>query len=163
MHSTSMRGIRQSVASHFRAKVGKLAVFPVEEIAHGATPGVVGFALRPAVAGVHLRFGCRLGSFRGAAVGATVGETRLARLQLKLLRTDSADLDGIRHSTIVAIAGVLVERRFLRIIQFLRKFLRTSLSGGDTPGIARTRASRPYSRSLRRHSMQSCSSSGRDG
>jgi hypothetical protein len=62
----------------------RLAVFTVEEVAHGFSASFVGFLSAMAFVRVHLALRIGLGSFRVAASGAAIREARLIRFQLEL-------------------------------------------------------------------------------
>ncbi len=74
-----------------------LAVFTVEEVAYGLPASGVRLACRFTLVGVHAQLVFGRGCFRGAALGAAVGETGLIRLEFELFRADGADFDGEGH------------------------------------------------------------------
>ena len=79
-----------------------LAVFAVEEVAHGFAAGGVGFAR--GLEGVGAGSGGI--SFVFAAGGAAVGEAGFARFQLELFRADDAGFDGEGHFGFYDTTGV---------------------------------------------------------
>ena len=81
-----------------------LAIFAVEEVAHGVAAGGVGFA----VGGGGGVLGDEFSGFRGGAGRAAVGVAGLVRAELEFFFADDAGLDGAWHwSTpgVVRVAG----------------------------------------------------------
>jgi hypothetical protein len=74
-----------------------LAVFAIEEVAHGLTAGFVGFFCGLAFVGVHAIFCGGVVCFGFAALGTAVGKAGFVGFELELLFADSADFDGKRH------------------------------------------------------------------
>lgn len=74
------------------------AILAVEQVAHGASAGFVGFLRSLALVGVHGAFRCGGGSFFGAASGTPVGEAGFIRLQFEFFGADSADSERESHS-----------------------------------------------------------------
>ena len=74
-----------------------LAVFPVEEIAHGfAARGV-----RPSIGFQRVRGCLRVCRILFAAVGTAVSEARLAGLEFEFLAADYAGFGGIGHISMI--------------------------------------------------------------
>ena len=82
----------------------RLAVFAVEQVAHGVAAGGVGFAVGGG--GGVLRD--ELGGFGGGAGRAAIGVAGLVGTELELFFADDAGLDGERHwstPVVIAVAG----------------------------------------------------------
>src|SRR5579863_7094264 len=73
------------------------AIFAIQQVAHGFPAGLVRFFLGLPLDGIHTALRRRLPRLRLAALRTTIGKARLVGLQLKLLRTNTANLDGKRH------------------------------------------------------------------
>jgi hypothetical protein len=76
-----------------------LAIFAIEEFAHGLSPGFIRFPRGLALIGVHatMRFGGTL--FGSTTLRTAIGETGLIRFQLKLFPADGTDFDRESHSS----------------------------------------------------------------
>src|SRR5579864_2042035 len=86
-----------SRCSQFIAHSPLAAVFAVEKIAHGFTPGGVGaFVALPLIARY---FG--VGRFFFTARRTPVGKSRLPRFQLELFSTRHTCFDWVRHGSII--------------------------------------------------------------
>jgi hypothetical protein len=75
-----------------------LAVFAVEQVAHGAATGFVHFACSFAVAGSEVCGGCRVVFFGLTASGAAIGEAGFVGFEFELLGADGTDSDRERHN-----------------------------------------------------------------
>ena len=74
-----------------------LAIFAVEEVAHGLPSSLVRFLRSLAFVGVHTVLGCGVRGFRDAALWTAVCEAGFIGLQFELFLADGADFNGKRH------------------------------------------------------------------
>jgi hypothetical protein len=88
---------RQVPASQAARSVVRLAIFAIQQIAHGLLSCRVHFAGILALVGIHAALGYRGSLFGSAALRTAVGEPGLVRLELEFFRAVAADFDGESH------------------------------------------------------------------
>ena len=79
-------------------RINNLAVFAIQQIAHGFPAGGIPLAVGLAAGGFFLRLICQGRLVGGAAFRTTVGKAGFIRLQLKLFSTNRASFDWKSHA-----------------------------------------------------------------
>src|SRR2546423_13580594 len=96
------------------------AILPVQQTPHHAPPLFIRLILALPLVGIHLTLSRRGARFFDAALRTAVRESRLIRLQLKLLPTPAADLH--RKSHCVLYDTTLRRRKYRKHQRILRNY-----------------------------------------